>query len=125
MTRQPETLTDLVAARVGSGGTMTYRKFEERAIDPVSGHKPSLGVLWKVAKGERVIIDPELVRAVAAGLGLPEERVQAAAAYQYTGLVATRVAGGYVIHDPAVEGDTAASEKAVQEQRAREAEDGD
>jgi hypothetical protein len=125
MAREPETLTDLVAARVGPGTAMTYRKFEERAIDPVSGHKPSLGVLWKVAKGERVIIDPELVRAVAAGIGLPEERVQAAAAYQYTGLVATEVAGGYVIHAPAVGGDTAASERAVQEQRAREAADGD
>lgn len=125
MAREPETLTDLVAARVGPGSAMTYRKFEERAIDPASGHKPSLGVLWKIAKGERVIIDPELVRAVAAGIGLPEERVQAAAAYQYTGLVATEVAGGYVIHAPTVEGDTTASEKAVQEQRAREVTDGD
>lgn len=125
MTREPETLTDLVAARVGPGSAMTYRKFEELAVDPKTKHHPSRDVLWKISKGKPVKVDPAIVRAVAAGLGLPEERVQAAAAYQYTGLVATRVGGGYVLHDPAVEGDTAASEKAVQEQRAREAEGGD
>lgn len=125
MTRELETLTDLVAARVGPGRDMTYRKFTELAIDPKTKHHPSRDVLWKISKNKPVKVDPAIVRAVAAGLGLPEGRVMAAAAYQYTGLVVTQVAGGYVIHDPAVEGDTAASQKAVQEQRAREAADGD
>lgn len=122
MTQETETLTELVAARVGPGGVMTYRKFEERAVDPESGHRPSRGTLWKIANGERVIIDKEIVGAVAAGLGLPPERVQAAAAYQYLGMVVTRVGGGLVIHAPGVEADTPAVRDEVQRQHDRERE---
>lgn len=120
MAHEAETLTDLVAARVGPGGTMTYRRFAELAVDPKSKRKPSQGVLWKIRHGERVMIDPEVVRAVAAALGLPEKRVQAAAAYQYTGLVVTEVAGGMVLHDPGVKGDASGSGDEVRRQRGRE-----
>lgn len=117
MTREPETLTELVAARVGVPGGMTYRKFDELA--EAAGHKLRKSVLHKIAKGQQVIIDPSVVAAVADVLGLPEARVQAAAAYQYTGLVLTEVAGGAVLHDPAVDGDTPEAEKAVRRQRQR------
>lgn len=119
MTREPETLTELVAARVGVPGGMTYRTFEERAIDPASGRRVGKSVLWKIANGQQVIVTPEVVSAVIAALGLPEARVRAAAAYQYTGLVLGESVGGYVLHDPAVDADTPATEKAVRQQRER------
>lgn len=118
MTRKPETLTDLVAARVGVPGGLTYRKADELVAS--SGYEVSRGVIWKIAKGGTIIISPDVVRAVAYVLDLPERRVQAAAAYQYTGLVLTEVAGGMVLHNPAVSGDTPGSEKAVRQQRERE-----
>lgn|SRR5512134_191392 len=122
---EPETLSSLVAERVGTGRGMTYRRFEELAVDPKDKTSPSRDTLWKISHGRPIKVNPSIVRAVAAALNLPDARVQAAAAYEYTGLVATEVAGGYVIHAPTVEGDTTASEKAVQEQRAREVTDGD
>lgn len=122
MTRELETLTELVSARVGVPGGMTYDAFQERAIDPVSRHNPSRGVLWKIAKGEPIMVSPEVVRAVAAALDLPPARVVAAAAYQYTGLIASDVAGGLVLHDPAVDPETPEAQKAVREQRDREGE---
>lgn len=106
MTQQAETLKDLVAERVGEGRDMTYRAFEAKAVDPETGYNPSRDVLWKVGTGRPFKLSPELVRAIAAGLGLPRWRVQAAAAYQYTGLVATSVDGGIVLHDATVEADT-------------------
>lgn len=118
MTREPETLTELVAARVGVPGGMTYRRAEELVAD--SGYGVSRGVIFKIAKGQTIIVSPEVVRAVAYVLGLPEQRVQEAAAYQYTGLVPTEVAGGLVLHDPAAGGDTPGSERAVRQQRERE-----
>lgn len=120
MTRQAETLTQLVAERVGEGRELTYRKFEERAVDPETGRGPSRDVLWKIGTGKTIKVDPAVVRAVAVGLSLPLERVQRAAAYQYTGLVSTEVAGGLILHDPAAGGDTPGSEKAVRQQRERE-----
>ena len=118
MTREPETLTELVAARVGVPGGMTYRKAE--ALVAESGYEVSRGVIFKIAKGQTIIVSPDVVRAVAHVLGLPEQRVQAAAAYQYTGLVPTEVAGGLVLHDPAMDGGTPGLEKVVRQQRERE-----
>lgn len=103
MTTKPETLTRLVADRVGDGRElMSYRAFEQRAVDPDSGYRPSRNTIWKIRHGKPVNVDPQLVGAVAAGLGLDPQRVQAAAAYQYTGYVASRVAGGVVVHEPGV-----------------------
>lgn len=117
MTREPETLTELVAARVGVPGGMTYRKFDELA--EAAGHKLRKSVLHKIAKGQQVIIDPSVVTAIADVLELPQERVQAAAAYQYTGLVPSEVGGALVLHDPAVDADTPGTEKEVRRQRER------
>ncbi|MEU3282143.1 hypothetical protein [Streptomyces antibioticus] len=125
MTQEAETLTSLVAERVGDGRGMTYREFAEKAVDPETGDSPSRDTLWKIRHGKSIKVDPSIVRAVAAALRLPRTRVQAAAAYQYTGLVLTEVAGGMVLHNPAVEGDTSESRKAVQAQQEREQEQQD
>lgn len=104
MTTTPETLTRLVADRVGDGRElMSYRAFEQRAVDPDSGYQPSRNTIWKIRHGKPVNVDPQLVGAIAAGLGLDPQRVQAAAAYQYTGYVASHVAGGVAVHEPGVE----------------------
>lgn len=103
-TQQAETLSQLVAERAGkaSGGNgkITFVALHERSVDPETGYQPSANLLWKVATDQDVKVHQALVRAIAAGLGLPLARVQAAAAYQYTGYVATRVNGGTVVHDP-------------------------
>lgn len=79
---------DLVnTAREASG--LTWRQLGERAIDPVTGHCLPHGNLWKIGQGQPVKIYPALVRAVAAAIEEPEEKVQIAAAQQYVGLVAT------------------------------------
>lgn len=84
---ESETLTRLVAERVGEGREITFRAFEARAVDPDTGYKPSRSTIWKAAKGESIKPSPELIRAFAAGLNLPLGRVQAAAARQFIGLV--------------------------------------
>lgn len=97
MTQDPETLTGLVADRVGRGREMTYRVFEERAVDPETQHRPSRSLLWRIGNGETFMPTPMLVRAVAAGLRLPLARVQAAAAYQTLGLVTERVGDALIL----------------------------
>jgi hypothetical protein len=119
-----QTLTELVAERVGTGRPLTYAKFEEQAIDERTGYRPSRGVLWKIANGKNVHIDPPLIRAIAAGLRLPVAPVQAAAAYQFLGLVVTQTGEGIALTAP---GTSAPDEDAVQRQaeRARDEGDGD
>lgn len=100
MTREAETLTDLVAARVGDGAQlMTYRAFAQAAVDPGSGYRPSRATLWKIRNGEPIKMDPRIVGAVAAGLGVALERAQAAAAYQYTGFLPAVVGGGGAVSE--------------------------
>lgn len=118
MTQEAETLTQLVADRVGEGRELTYRAFQAKAIAK-GGYQPSVDVLWKVGTGKAFKLSPELVEAIAAGLGLPPQRVQAAAAYQYTGLVASYVDGGVVLHDPAVDADTPATRDEMKRLRER------
>lgn len=120
MTGTPETLTDLVAERVGEGRTLTYRAFEDRAVDPQTGYRPSKGTLWKVAHAQSVKLSPDLIRAIAAGLGLPAERVQRAAAFQYTGYIATDYAGGTIVHEPGVTLDQMPKARAVLDRWAAE-----
>jgi hypothetical protein len=124
MTQEAETLQQLVADRVGPGRRMTYRAFQAKAIDGGSGYQPSVDTLWKVGTGKPFKLTPELVGAIAAGLGLPLRRVQAAAAYQYTGLVVAAVDGGIVLHAPSVEADTPATRGEVRRQKGR-AEEGE
>lgn len=86
-TRDTETLADLINARAGkrSGKALSFDDLSEVSVDPKSGYRPAGSYLWKISKGQDVKINPTLIRAIATGLGLPLERVQAAAARQYLG----------------------------------------
>ncbi|MEV6105754.1 hypothetical protein AB0M28_13705 [Streptomyces sp. NPDC051940] len=102
---EPQTLTELVAEHVGRGRPMTFRAFEDRAVDPDSGYKPSRTTLHKISQGLPVMLSPELVRAVAAGLGIPEGRAQAAAALQYAGYRGIPVGNGVAVAGPDADGE--------------------
>jgi hypothetical protein len=84
-TRDTETLADLMSERAGKRGSglPTWEQISERAIDPETGYRPSANLLWKVASGQDVKVNPQLVRAIAAGFSLPVERVRAAAYQQF------------------------------------------
>lgn len=126
-----ETLTDLVAARVGRGRPMTFDQFEAAAIDPESGTKPSRGVLWKVAQGKPIMVSAEIVQAIAAGLKVDPDRAKRAAALQYVGLTATDPwphahgpdVGVTVVHDPRLTGDDLPLTRAVVAEILEELED--
>lgn len=110
----PETLTSLVGAMLG--GPDTIDTLWARCVDPETEYKPSRTTVWKLADHGRAVtvkISPKLIGAVAAGLGLPLRRVQAAAAFQFTGYVATDVAGGTVVHMPGVDASKASKSKAI------------
>lgn len=106
-THQAETLTHLVADRAGKGpgpGTkMTFVELHDRSVDPETGYQPSPNLLWKVASGQDVKVSPQLVRAIAVGISLPLARVQAAAAFQYTGFVVAELRGAAVVREPGVQ----------------------
>lgn len=74
-------------------------QLSERSIDPESGYQVSANMLWKVARQKGVKLNPELVRAIAAGLRIPPERAGAAAAYEFAGFVASGAEGGIVVHE--------------------------
>ncbi|TGB14398.1 hypothetical protein [Streptomyces sp. MZ04] len=78
---------DLVREALKPKG-MTYRKLAERSVDPQAGHKISPSTIWKVADGQPIRIEKKVVRAFAAGLGLPLRTVQLAVAEEYVGMVA-------------------------------------
>ncbi|MBH1938622.1 hypothetical protein I5Q34_30925 [Streptomyces sp. AV19] len=103
--QEPETLSKLVGDRAGKEGSLTFLALSERCVDPEGGYRPSANLLWKIAKGQEIKVNPELIRAIATGTGLPLKRVQAAAAYQFTGYVATELGEGVVLHEPGVGGD--------------------
>ncbi|MFE6855142.1 hypothetical protein ACFVDH_30625 [Streptomyces sp. NPDC057674] len=98
----PETLAGLVSEAVGDRGKVgpTFEQLAERCVDPVTGYRPSANLLWRVARAKGVKVNPELVAAIAVGLELPLARVQAAAAYEFTGFVTTALEGGEVTHMP-------------------------
>lgn len=131
--RDAETLADLVSDRAGKRGSspLTFEQLSERSVDEVTGYRPSPNLLWKVAGGQEVKVNPALVRAIAAGLGLPLERVQVAAARQYLGWHVTdpfdTPAGDddevvRVVHRPGVTGsDLPLVEADIEESRRRDA----
>lgn len=84
MTVERETLTDLVSAALGPGG-LTFQAFQARAVDPDSGYRPSTGLIQKIRDGNLVKIHPQLVAALAAGLGRSSREVGLAAHRQYIG----------------------------------------
>lgn len=87
MPDQTDALTRLVQEHVGEGRALTVRAFAERAVDPVTGTSVSKSTAGNLVQGHRIKITPEVLAAIAAGLGLPLARVQAAAMEQYVGVV--------------------------------------
>ncbi|MFE5630641.1 hypothetical protein [Streptomyces sp. NPDC056543] len=87
MPDQMDALTRLVQEHVGEGRALTVRAFAERAVDPVSGTTISKSTAGNLVQGHRIKITPEVLGAVAAGLGRPLAEVQAAAMRQYVGVV--------------------------------------
>jgi hypothetical protein len=92
-----ETLAQLIADVAGERGSgLTYAQLSDRSVDPDSGYKPSANLLNRIALGVAVKINPPLIRAITAGLGLPASRVEAAAHRQFI--------GPYVAVDPGLGG---------------------
>lgn len=87
--RDPETLTQLIASVAGERGSgLTYAQLAERSVDPEGGYRPSANLLNRIGRGEQVKLNPSLIRAITAGLGLPAARVEAAATRQFIGMAA-------------------------------------
>ncbi|MEV8623362.1 hypothetical protein [Streptomyces sp. NPDC051079] len=87
MPEQADALTRLVQEHVGEGRALTVRAFADRAVDPHSGTTISKSTAGNLVQGHRIKITPEVLAAIAAGLGLPLASVQAAAMEQYVGIV--------------------------------------
>ncbi|MFE0329025.1 hypothetical protein ACFW08_20030 [Streptomyces sp. NPDC058960] len=88
-TRDAETLAQLVSARAGKGKDYTFEQLANRSVDPETGYRPSPNLVWKIASGQDVKMNPRLVKALAAGLGLPPKRVADAAHRQFLGWYST------------------------------------
>lgn len=82
-----DALTRLMREYVGEGRPLTQRAFAERAIDPKTGTTISKSTAGNLVTGSRIKITPEVLRAIAAGLGRPLAEVQAAVLAQYLGIV--------------------------------------
>jgi hypothetical protein len=111
-----ETLTDLVASTLQPQGRDTLDTLFPRCVDPESKRKLSRTTVWKLSRPDLALsvkVAPDVVRAVAAGLGLPVDRVQAAAAYQFTGFVSTATERGVIVHMPGVDASEAPKSRAV------------
>ena len=126
---EAQTLTELVAEHAGTGRRYTFVALSARSIDPATGYQPSPNLLWKVARGADVKVNPALIRAIAAGLGLPIERVAEAATRQFIGFVVGDPLHGrrgsgvavQVVHEAgATEGDLPEAQKFVDEVLKRE-----
>lgn len=80
-------LTELVQQHVGTHtgpDKMSVASFCSRAVTP-NGYRPSNGLIGKIVRGQSYTITPQLVDAIAAGLGLPRDIVAAAAHMQLIG----------------------------------------
>ncbi|MFE7243814.1 helix-turn-helix domain-containing protein [Streptomyces sp. NPDC057580] len=66
---------------------LRIREFAERAVDPETGATISKSTVGNLVTGSRIKITPEVLGAIAAGLGVPLRLVQVAATEQYVGLV--------------------------------------
>lgn len=84
-TRDAETLAQLVSEQAGKGKRYTFEQLANRSVDPESGYAPSPNLVWTISIGRSVKMNPPLVRALAAGLGLHPRRVADAAHRQFLG----------------------------------------
>ncbi len=90
-------LTELVQQHVGTHtgpDKMSVAAFVQRAVDPDSGYRPSNGLIGKIVRGDSYNVTPELVGAIAAGLGIPREIAAAAAHLQIIGYEAAELKRG-------------------------------
>lgn len=97
MAQQLDALTRLVQQRVGTHtgqDKMSVAAFCEAAVDPDTGYRPSNGLVGKIVRGDTYKVTPQLVGAIAAGLGLPREIAAAAAHLQLIGYEAAELEGG-------------------------------
>ncbi|KRB64061.1 MULTISPECIES: hypothetical protein [unclassified Kitasatospora] len=73
---------------------VTFRRLTEATVDPATGYRPGTTWLHKLVRNEVVRApEPQVLRALAAGLGLPLLQVQRAAAAQYLDYVTTELTG--------------------------------
>ncbi|MEU5974360.1 hypothetical protein [Streptomyces sp. NPDC047315] len=93
--RQRDALTELIVAKVGATkeGKMSTRQFALRAVDPDTGWSPSKSLVGKIIQGLGYDVTPQLVSAVAVGLGVSREVVAAAAHFQVIGFVESELEG--------------------------------
>lgn len=89
MPDQNDALTRLVQEHVGRGRRLTVRAFEEQAVDPVSGRRLSKSLAGNIVQGHQIKVTPEVLRAIAAGIGESLSTVRAAAIEQYIGIEVT------------------------------------
>ncbi|MFD9064215.1 hypothetical protein ACFVZ3_22130 [Kitasatospora purpeofusca] len=84
-------LSELISSTIARPG-MSYSRFAKLAVDPETGRNVGQTWLFDLTKGEvsRAPL-PYMMRALAAGAGLPLERIQAAAAAQFLGYTATQL----------------------------------
>ncbi|MGQ4351943.1 hypothetical protein [Streptomyces drozdowiczii] len=87
MPDQNDALTRLVQEHVGDGRPLTIRAFAARAIDPKTGTSISKSTAGNLIQGHSIKITPEVLGAIAAGLGVDLAIVQAKAMAQYVGVV--------------------------------------
>lgn len=94
MPQQRNALTELVRQHVGEGRRMSTRDFAAAAVDPETDWSPSKSLVAKIIGGQGYNITPQLVSAIAAGLGLDREIVAAAAHLQVIGYTAAELSKG-------------------------------
>lgn len=90
---QRDALTELVRQQVGTGRRYSTREFAEIAIAPETGRGPGKSLIGKIIAGQGYKVTPELVSALAVGLGLDREIVAAAAHFQVIGYRLSELAG--------------------------------
>jgi hypothetical protein len=94
MPEQRNALTELVQQQVGSGKRYSTREFVAVAVDSETQWAPSKSLLAKIIGGQNYNVTPQLVSALAAGLGLDRSVVAAAAHMQVIGYTAQELTKG-------------------------------
>ncbi|MFF3190501.1 hypothetical protein [Streptomyces misionensis] len=73
---------------------MSTREFAAAAVDPETGWTPSKSLVAKIISGQGYNVTPQLVSAIAAGLELDREIVEAAAHLQVIGYTSVQLTKG-------------------------------
>lgn len=94
MPEQRNALTELVKAHVGGGRRMSTREFAAAAVDPDTEWSPSKSLVAKIIGDQGYDVTPQLVGALAVGLGIDRAIVAAAAHLQVIGYTEVELASG-------------------------------